>query len=79
MELASIRKLGPARVFTPTFMLRLAEANRAARQLRDFGCRVIRQQVGDREKPTEIVVDRNPHRTLVGCPNVHVTCGVRHV
>ena len=74
MQLAHIRKLGAARVFTPTFVTRLAEANRAARQLRDLGCRVISQVVSDQEKPTEIVVDRNPHRLLAGCPNVHVTC-----
>lgn len=62
------------KVFSPTFLCRLAEANRAMRQLRGLGVRVISQAVGDRDKPTEIVVDRNPHRTLAGCPNVHVTC-----
>ena len=62
------------RVFNPGFIHRLSEANRAARQLRELGCRIIRQAVGDREKSTEIVVDRNPHKTLIGCPTVHVTC-----
>lgn len=67
----------PAKVFNPLFLCRLAEANRAVRQLRRLGCQVIRQAVGDRDKPTEIVVDRNPHRLLAGCPNVHVTCNLK--
>lgn len=65
------------RVFNPGFVMRLSEANRAVRQLRRLGCRIIRQAIGDREKSTEIVVDRNPHRTLIGCPTVHVTCAMR--
>ena len=74
--MSKIIQISPApRVFNMDFVLRLAEANQAARQLRELGCRVIRQAVGVREKPTEIVVDRNPHRLLSGCPNVHVTCG----
>lgn len=64
------------RVLNTGFVRQLSEANRALRQLRGLGCRVIRQVVGDSAKPTEIVIDRNPHRTLSGCPNVHVTCGV---
>lgn len=59
------------RVLHPLFVIRLAEANRAMRQLRRLGCRVLRQQVSD--QGSEIMVDRNPHRTLVGCPGVHVT------
>jgi hypothetical protein len=61
-------------VFNPVFVMRLAEANKAVRQLRDYGCSILSQVIGDREKPTEIVVDRNPHKTLIGCPSVHVTC-----
>jgi len=62
------------RVFNPGFCMRLSEANQAVRQLRDLGCRINRMAIGDREKSTEIVVDRNPHKTLIGCPTVHVTC-----
>lgn len=69
--------LMPARpkVFNTVFLSRLSEANRAVRQLRRLGCRIIRQAVGDRENATEIVVDRNPHRTLNDCPGVHVIVG----
>ena len=63
------------RVFNTAFVLRLSEANRAVRQLRRLGCRIIRQAIGDRDNATEIVVDRNPHRVLNGCPGVHVTVG----
>lgn len=61
------------RVLHTGFLRQLSESNRAIRQLRSLGCRVIRQDITPRG--TEIVVDRNPHRTLVGCPSVHVTCG----
>lgn len=60
------------RVLHTGFVLRLAEANRAVRQLRRLGCRVISQAIDGTR--AEIVVDRNPHRTLIGCPGVHVTC-----
>ncbi len=60
------------RVLHPAYMRQLAEANRAVRQLRNLGCRVVSQEIS--VLGTEIVVDRNPHRTLTGCPNVHVTC-----
>ena len=63
------------RVFNTAFVLRLSEANRAVRQLRRLGCRIVRQTIGDRDNATEIVVDRNPHRVLNGCPGVHVTVG----
>jgi len=63
------------KVFNTVFLLRLSEANRAVRQLRRLGCRVIRQAIGDRDNATEIVVDHNPHRVLNGCPGVHVTVG----
>ena len=66
------------KVFNAAYLVRLSEANRAARQLRRLGCRIIRQAVGDRENATEIVVDRNPHRTLDGCPGVHVIVGRGH-
>lgn len=66
------------KVFNTAFLLRLSEANRAVRQLRDIGCRVVRLAVGDRENTTEIVVDRNPHRLLAGCPGVHVCTGGKH-
>ena len=59
------------------FIARLSEANEAMRQLRRFGCRIVRLVIGGTDSPTEIIVDRNPHRQLAGCPNVHVTCGVR--
>lgn len=63
------------RVFNTAFLVRLAEANCAVRQLRRLGCRIIRQAVGDRDNATEIVVDRNPHSAIRGCPGVHVTVG----
>lgn len=59
------------RVLHPGFVRQLAEANYAVRQLRHLGCRVIRQDVTD--AGSEIVIDRNPHRTLAGCASVHVT------
>lgn len=61
------------RVLHATFVRQLAGANRAVRQLRKLGCRVLSQKV--LSTGAEITVDRNPHRTLAGCPNVHVTCG----
>lgn len=61
------------KVFNAAYLVRLSEANRAVRQLRGLGCRIIRQDIGDRDKATEIVVDRNPHLTLNGCPSVHIT------
>jgi len=60
------------RVLHAAFVRSLAEANRAARQLRKLGCHVLSLTVAD--AGAEIVVDRNPHRTLIGCPGVHVTC-----
>lgn len=60
------------RVLHASFVRSLAEANRAARQLRKLGCRVLSLTVAD--AGAEIVIDRNPHRRLVGCPGVHVTC-----
>lgn len=61
------------KVFNTLALLRLAEANRAVRQLRSLGCQVIRLAIGDCDSATEILVDRNPHRTLAGCPGVHVS------
>lgn len=61
------------RVLHAAFVRQLAEANRAVRQLRKLGCRVLSQKVV--ADGAEILVDRNPHRTLIGCPSVHVTCG----
>jgi len=66
------------KVFNTFFLVRLSEANCAVRQLRRLGCRVLSQTVGDREHITEIVIDRNPHRALVGCPGGHVTVGRGH-
>lgn len=60
------------RVLHPAYTRQLSEANRAIRQLRKLGCRVLSQEIS--VLGTEIVVDHNPHRTLSGCPNVHVTC-----
>lgn len=65
----------PVRVFTPAFVARLAEANRALRQLRALGCRVLSQTVGG--DGARLVIDRNPHCRLAGCPHVSVTCGGR--
>lgn len=61
------------RVLHTGFIRQLSEANRALRQLRGLGCRVLSQTVTARG--SEIVIDHNPHRTLTGCPSVHVTCG----
>lgn len=64
-------------VFNPLFIARLSEANRALRQLRDFGCAVLKVKVSRQpEASTLIEVDRNAHKTLVGCPGVRVTHGV---
>ncbi len=63
-------------VFNPMFVARLAEANRALRQLRDFGCKVLKVEVASYpDESTRIVVDRNSHKALVYCPGVHVTHG----
>lgn len=61
------------KVFNTYFVLRLSEANRATRQLRRLGCRILRQTIGDRHRSTEIVIDRNPHCTLTDFPGVHIT------
>lgn len=61
------------RVLHTGFIRHLAESNRAVRQLRSLGCRVISQHVS--ADGAEIVIDHNPHRTLIDCPTVHVTCG----
>lgn len=67
--------LRPA-VFHPGFVARLAEANRALRQLRELGCKAVSLRLSRApDVPVMIVVDRNPHRLLVGCPGVHVTHG----
>lgn len=65
------------RVFSPMTIARLAEANCATRQLRSLGCRVVSLDLGGPGEIAEIVVDRNPHQLLIGCPHVHVTCGGR--
>lgn len=65
------------RVLHPAFLRQLAEANRAERQLRGLNCRVLKRSIS--VLGTEIVVDHNPHRTLTGCPNVHVTCAPKAV
>jgi hypothetical protein len=59
------------RVLHAAFVRQLAEANRAVRQLRTLGCRVLSQHVLGHG--AEIIIDRNPHRTLVDCPSVHIT------
>jgi hypothetical protein len=64
------------RIFTLAQQARMAEANRALRQLRALGCRPLCLRLGDGCCLTEIVIDRNPHRCIEGCPGVHVT--VRH-
>lgn len=61
------------RVLHAALIRQLAEANRAARQLRALGCRVLSQRIAG--NGAEIVIDRNPHRDLIGCPGVHVTVG----
>lgn len=63
-----------ARVFTPAYVRRLAEANRAARHLRALGCKVLRMHV-EAHADSEILVDRNPHKRLADCPSVHVLVG----
>jgi hypothetical protein len=63
-------------VLNDLFVARLAEANRAARQLRAWGCRVLRMDIDD--ATTEVVIDRNPHRRIDDCPNVRVTVS-RHI
>lgn len=60
------------RVLHAAFVRQLAEANRAVRQLRKLGCRVLSQHVS--ADGSEIVIDYNPHRALIACPSVHVTC-----
>lgn len=73
--MANIIHIDPRpRVLHPGFVRQLAEANCAVRQLRHLGCRVIRQAVTD--AGSEIVIDRNPHRTLAGCSDVHVVCAI---
>jgi hypothetical protein len=57
--------------------MRLAESNHALRQLRKLGCRVVRLKLARTPvECTEIIVDRNPHDRLVGCPSVHVTFAI---
>ena len=73
VHLADIRKT--PRVLTAGYINRLREANDAHRQLRALGCRVLHVRVGAVNEPSEIVIDRNPHRRLSGCWGVHVTCG----
>lgn len=65
------------RVLHAAFIRSLAEANQAARQLRQLGCRVLSLTIAD--IGAEIVIDRNPHRTLSGCPTVHVTCAAKEM
>lgn len=65
-------------VFTDWLLDRLAESNRAIRQMRDLGCRVCFMRLSTRPGVlTELVVDRNPHRLPIGCPDVHVTWAAR--
>lgn len=61
------------KVFNTYFLDQLAESNMAVRQLRCAGVKVLSVRLGGKREETEIVVDRNPHTTLAGCPNVHVT------
>ena len=72
VEMRMIEICQRPKVFNAAFLRRLSEANAALRQLRDLGCKVRRQSILDHE--IEIVVDHNPHRQLVGCEAVHVTC-----
>jgi hypothetical protein len=59
------------RVFTAVFCRRLSAANRALRQLRAFGVRPLSCDIT--ETGVTVQVNRNPHRLLVGCPEVVVT------
>lgn len=69
--MASILKFPPQpKVLNVAFVRQLAESNRAVRQIRTFDCRVLEQSVS--ERGSTLVIDRNPHRTLSGCPTVHV-------
>lgn len=63
------------RVLHAAFVRQLAEANRAVRQLRTLGCRVLSQTVSS--DGARIVIDRNPHCRLTDCPRVSVTWGGR--
>lgn len=67
-----------SRVFTPLFLSRLSEANRAVRQLRDLGCCAVHVCIGDSGNNIEIVVNKNPRHALNGCPDVHVTVDWKH-
>lgn len=65
-------------VFSDWMLARLTEANRAIRQMRDRGCRVCFLSLSTRPGVmTELVVDRNPLRHPIGCPDVHVTWAIR--
>lgn len=70
-HLADARK-GP-RILSASYLARLAEANAALRQLRALGCRVLSVSIGRPNEASEILIDKNPHRRLAGCPGVHVS------
>ena len=75
IHIADARKA--PRVFNAGYVRRLSEANEAMRQLKALGCRIRRVSICRVALPSEIVVDHNPHRRLIGCDSVHVTCGGR--
>lgn len=62
-----------ARVLTPAYTRRLAQANAAERKLRELGCRILSRSIT--ASSVDLVVDRNPHRIPVECWNVHITVG----
>ena len=74
-HIADVRRT--PRVLNDGYIRRLREANEAVRQLKALGCRIRRVAVGRPDVCSEIVVDKNPHRRLIGCESVHVTCGGR--
>nr|DAI35619.1 MAG TPA: hypothetical protein [Caudoviricetes sp.] len=74
-HIADVRRT--PRVLNDGYIRRLREANEAVRQLKALGCRIRRVSICRVALPSEIVVDHNPHRRLIGCESVHVTCGGR--
>lgn len=74
--MAQFIQLPAPKVLNPATVARIADANEAIRQLRRLGCKVKRLVWGSPDKKTEIVIDRNPHCTLMGCDSVHVICEV---
>lgn len=73
--MATIHRLPIPTVLSPVLVARLAETNEALRRLRGMGCRTLTVDLGGPVRTAVLVVDRNPHKTLEGFPNVHVTWG----